>query len=282
MRNTFDRMNPHATPTTSLAGLIRMLWSHRQLIARMTSREVIGRYRGSVMGLMWSFLTPLFMLGIYTFVFSVVFRARWGGAEESKTQFAVVLFAGLIVHSLFAEVINRAPTLILGNVNYVKKVMFPIEILPVVQLAAAAFHATVSVVVLLVVGFFLTGTLPVTVFLFPLILLPLLALTLGLAWALASLGVFVRDVGQTIGLVTSVLLFISPVFFPISSLPAKFQPWMQLNPLTFIIEQFRSVLVWGRGPNWSGLLLYTLISVAVMWMGFAWFQKTRKGFADVL
>lgn len=255
---------------------------HRQLIARMSRREVLGRYRGSVMGLMWSFLTPLFMLAIYTFVFSVVFRARWGTGEESKTQFAVVLFAGLLVHSLFAEVINRAPNLILENVNYVKKVIFPIEILPVVQLVAATFHSLVSVLVLLVAGLLLNGTLPITALLFPVVILPLLALILGLAWALASLGVFVRDVGQTIGLVTSVLLFLSPVFFPIQSLPIALRPWMQLNPLTFIIEQARAVLVWGHSPNWTGLLLYGLIATAVMWLGFVWFQKTRKGFADVL
>ena len=133
-------MNPHAEPPASLQGMFRTLWVHRQLIARMSQREVIGRYRGSALGLVWSFLTPLFMLAIYTFVFSVVFKARWGAGEESRTQFAVVLFAGLIVHALFAEVINRAPQLVLGNVNYVKKVVFPLEILPVVQLVAAVFH----------------------------------------------------------------------------------------------------------------------------------------------
>ncbi|NMM77923.1 sugar ABC transporter permease [Rhodococcus sp. SRB_17] len=275
-------MNPHAEPPASLQGMFRTLWAHRHLIARMSQREVIGRYRGSTLGLMWSFLIPLFMLAIYTFVFSVVFRARWGTGEESRTHFAVVLFAGLIVHSLFAEVINRAPQLILGNVNYVKKVVFPLEILPVIQLVAASFHGLVSVVVLLVAKLLFTGSVPVTALFFPIVIFPLLVLTLGLAWALASLGVFARDVGQTIGLVTSVMLFMSPVFFPIQSLPAPLQPWMQLNPLTFIIEQMREVLVWGNGPQWFGLFLYGVISVGVAWLGFAWFQKTRKGFADVL
>lgn len=275
-------MNPHAEPPASLQGMFRTLWMHRQLIVRMSQREVIGRYRGSVMGLMWSFLNPLFMLAIYTFVFSVVFRARWGTGEESRTQFAVVLFAGLIVHTLFSEVINRAPQLILGNVNYVKKVVFPLEILPVVQLIAASFHGLISVAVLLAAKLLFTGSIPLSALLFPVVILPLMILTLGLAWALASLGVFARDVGQTIGLITSVMLFMSPVFFPIQSLPAPLQPWMQLNPLTFIIEQMREVLVWGHVPQWSGLLLYWLISLGVAWLGFAWFQKTRKGFADVL
>lgn len=275
-------MNPHATASASPVGAVRSLWANRQLIARMGQREIIGRYKGSAMGLAWSFITPLFMLAIYTFVFSVVFQARWGTSEESKTQFAVVLFAGLIVHTLFSDVINRAPQLVLGNVNYVKKVVFPLEILPVVQLLSATFHALVSVVVLIAAQLVFQGSLPITALLLPVVLLPFLLLTLGLAWWLASLGVFVRDVGQTISLVTSVMLFMSPVFFPVQSLPPAMQPWMHLNPLTFVIEQVREVVVWGRLPDWQGLAVYSLASIATAWLGFAWFQKTRKGFADVL
>ena len=275
-------MNPHATFSASPVGAVRSLWTNRQLIARMGQREIIGRYKGSAMGLAWSFITPLFMLAIYTFVFSVVFQARWGTSEESKTQFAVVLFAGLIVHTLFSDVINRAPQLVLGNVNYVKKVVFPLEILPVVQLLSATFHALVSVAVLIAAQLVFQGSLPITALLLPVVLLPFLLLTLGLAWCLASLGVFVRDVGQTISLITSVMLFMSPVFFPVQSLPPALQPWMHLNPLTFVIEQVREVVVWGRLPDWQGLAVYSLASIATAWLGFAWFQKTRKGFADVL
>ena len=275
-------MNPHATASASPMGAVRSLWTNRQLIARMGQREIIGRYKGSAMGLAWSFITPLFMLAIYTFVFSVVFQARWGTSEESKTQFAVVLFAGLIVHTLFSDVINRAPQLVLGNVNYVKKVVFPLEILPVVQLLSATFHALVSVAVLIAAQLVFQGSLPITALLLPVVLLPFLLLTLGLAWCLASLGVFVRDVGQTINLITSVMLFMSPVFFPVQSLPPALQPWMHLNPLTFVIEQVREVVVWGRLPDWQGLAVYSLASIATAWLGFAWFQKTRKGFADVL
>lgn len=275
-------MNPHAIASASPMGAVRSLWTNRQLIARMGQREIIGRYKGSAMGLAWSFITPLFMLAIYTFVFSVVFQARWGTSEESKTQFAVVLFAGLIVHTLFSDVINRAPQLVLGNVNYVKKVVFPLEILPVVQLLSATFHALVSVAVLIAAQLVFQGSLPITALLLPVVLLPFLLLTLGLAWCLASLGVFVRDVGQTINLITSVMLFMSPVFFPVQSLPPALQPWMHLNPLTFVIEQVREVVVWGRLPDWQGLAVYSLASIATAWLGFAWFQKTRKGFADVL
>ena len=276
-------MNPHAAQPTSLLALVLSLWRNRQLIAQMTRREVAGRYKGSALGLAWSFFNPVFMLVVYTFVFSVVFKARWGvGVEETKTQFAVVLFVGLIVHGLFAEVLNRAPGLILGNVNYVKKVVFPLEILPAVSMGAALFHSLVSLLVLFIAFVIFNGYLHWTAIFTPLVLLPLVIFTLGLAWILASLGVFIRDVGQTIGMLTTVVLFVSPVFFPVTALPERFRPWMMANPLTFIIEQAREVLIWGHLPNWAGLGLYTLVATAVAWAGYGWFQKTRKGFADVL
>jgi lipopolysaccharide transport system permease protein len=249
----------------------------------MTSREVMGRYQGSALGLAWSFFNPVFMLTVYTFVFSVVFKSRWGvGSDESKTQFAVVLFVGMIVHGLFAEVLNRAPSLILSNVNYVKKVVFPLEILPVVAMGAALFHSLISLGVLLVAFVLFNGYLHWTAIFTPLVLLPLVILILGLAWMLASLGVFLRDVGQTIGLITMVMMFLSPVFYPVTALPEKFRPWIMANPLTFIIEQAREVLIWGHLPNWVGLGLYTSAAILVAWTGYIWFQKTRKGFADVL
>ena len=279
-------MNPHADQPTSLRAMLRSLWHNRMLIVQMSRREVVGRYKGSVMGLLWSFLNPLFMLAVYTFFFAVVFKSRWGtvpnGGEESKTLFAVLLFVGMIVHGLFAEVLNRAPSLILGNVNYVKKVVFPLEILPVISMGSALFHSVVSLGVLLLVFVAFNHFLHWTVIFLPFIFLPLIILTLGFAWMLASLGVFVRDVGQTIGLAMTVMMFLSPVFYPITSLPERLRPWMLANPLTFIIEQSRAVLIWGQMPNWSGLLLYTAVSTGVAWLGFAWFQKTRKGFADVL
>ena len=276
-------MNPHEIQSTSLLSLAKSLLQHRELILRMAKREVVGRYKGSVMGLAWSFFNPILMLTVYSFVFSVVFKARWGlGDEESKTHFAVVLFVGMIVHGLLAEVLNRAPGLILGNVNYVKKVVFPLEILPVISMGAALFHSIVSLLVLLIALVILIGYLHWTAVLFPLVLLPLVILTLGLAWMLASLGVFIRDIGQTIGIVTTVMLFMAPVFFPLSAMPEKYHPLIMANPLTFIIEQAREVLIFGHLPNWLGLGIYMVIASAVAWAGFAWFQKTKKGFADVL
>lgn len=276
-------MNPHAVKPISLASLARSMWLNRQLILHMTKRDVIGRYKGSVMGVMWSLFNPLFLLLIYTFVFSVVFKARWGtDLNESKSHFAILLFVGMIVHSLFAETLTRAPSLILSNVSYVKKVVFPLEILPVVCIGAALFHALVSLLVLIVFFILFNGYLYWTVVLLPLVLLPMIVLTVGVAWGLASLGVYLKDVAQPINLIMTVLLFASPVFYPITALPERLQPWLLLNPLTFIIEQVRSILIFGRAPNWIGLATYSLISVLITWAGYAWFQKTRKGFANVL
>lgn len=249
----------------------------------MTRREVIGRYKGSVLGLAWSFLNPVLMLAVYTFVFSEIFKMRWSvEGEENKAQFAIVLFVGLIVHGLFAEVLNRAPGLILANANYVKKVMFPLEILPAIAMGAALFHSLISLGVLLAAFALFNGYLHWTVIFIPLVILPLMILTLGLAWLLAALGVFLRDVGQTIGIITTILLFLAPIFYPVTAVPEDFRPWLMANPLTFIIEQARDVLIWGRLPDGSGLGLYTLGAMAIAWVGYAGFQKTRKGFADVL
>ncbi|WP_370590437.1 ABC transporter permease [Xylophilus sp. ASV27] len=264
--------------------MVHVLLRHRELIQQMTWREIIGRYKGSAMGLLWSFLNPVLMLAVYTFVFSVVFKTKWGGSDpvESKTLFALLLFTGMIVHGLFSEVVNRAPLLIVNNVNYVKKVVFPLEILPVVTLGGALFHSLVSLCVLLMAFAIFNGFVHWTVVLLPFVVMPLVIMCLGLGWILASLGVFVRDVGQTTALFTTVMLFLSPVFYPVTSLPERMRFWMMLNPLTFIIEQTREVLIWGHVPHWPGLLAYTVGALLVAWAGFFWFQKTRKGFADVL
>ena len=282
--STSQITNPHAAQATSLVSLAKSLWRNRQLIMQMTKREVVGRYKGSFMGIAWSFFNPVFMLVVYTFVFSEIFKMRWGdlGGDESKTQFAVILFAGMIVFSLFSEVLNRAPSLILSNVNYIKKVVFPIEILPVIAMGATLFHSLISLGVLLAAFALFNGYLHWTAIFTPLVFLPLVILTMGLAWMLASLGVFLRDVGQTIGIITTLLMFLAPVFYPITAVPERFRSIIMANPLTFIIEQAREVLIWGHLPDWLGLGTYTLVAVVIAWAGYAWFQKTKKGFADVL
>lgn len=234
------------------------------------------------MGLLWSFFNPILMLAVYTIVFSVIFQARWGEGTTSKADFAIILFAGLIVHALFAECINRSPTLVLSNVNYVKKVVFPLEILPWVALGSALFHAVISLSVLLVFFAVVHGALNWTAFFLPLVLVPLIVLTLGLSWFLASIGVFLRDIAQMTGILTTVLLFLGPIFYPVSALPADYQVLIHLNPLTFIVEEARAVLIWGRTPSWIGLALYTVVATIVAWVGLVWFQLTRRGFADVI
>lgn len=263
-------------------GTLQNFMRHRQLIWQMTKREVVGRYRGSVMGILWSFLNPVFMLTIYTFVFSVVFKAKWGAGSESKTEFAMILFAGLIVFNMFSETVTRSPSLILSNVNYVKKVVFPLEILPVVSILSSCFHTLVSIGVLILFRLIVGSGFSITTLLFPVVIAPLLLFSLGVAWFLAAVGVYLRDVSQTIGLAMTALMFVSPIFFPINALPEKYQILVYLNPLSFIIEQGREVLIFTHFPNWGGLLIYYMFGSISALLGFTWFQKVRTGFADVL
>jgi lipopolysaccharide transport system permease protein len=268
--------------SNSPVDMFASIWRHRELIKASAKREVLGRYRGSFLGLLWSFFNPLFMLVVFTFVFSSIFQARWGGGSDSKTEFALLLFAGLLVFNLFAECVTRAPTLILSNVNYVKKVVFPLEILPVVCLLSALFHAFISVVVWLIAYMIFFGVPHPTVFLLPLVLLPFCFFLMGLSWALASLGVFLRDVAQIIGVLTTALMFLSPIFYPATAFPADYRYILYLNPLTTVVEQTRDVLFWGKKPDFFILGVYWMVTTSIAWLGFAWFQKTRKGFADVL
>ncbi len=271
-----------AAPSAGPGEIAASLWRNRALIGLLAKRDALGRYKGSVLGLLWSFFNPLLMLTVYTFVFSGIFKARWTSDSTSTTQYALVLFAGLIVFTLFAECLTRAPSLIVGNVNYVKKVAFPLEILPWVSFGAAAFHFLVSLAVWLIVYVLLSGIPPATALLLPLILLPIALLTMGLAWFLAALGVFVRDVAQMVGVLTSALMFLSPIFYPLEVLPENLRPYLFLNPLTLAVVQMREVLILGRLPDWSAYGVYLAVAVVVATLGFAFFQKTRKGFADVL
>ena len=275
-------MNPHASSSVSPWTLVQSLRAHSALIYNMAKREVIGRYKGSAMGLLWSFVNPVLMLAVYTFVFSVVFNARWAGGGGSKTEFALVLFSGLLVFNLFAECLNRAPLLIISNTNYVKKVVFPLEVLPVVALGSAGFHFLVSLLVWIIFYGVFFGIPPVSLLMLPVVMLPLVFLALGISWFLASLGTYIRDIGQVIGMVTTVLMFMSPIFYPVSALPQQYHEYMQLSPLTFVIEQARDVMIWAKPLDWSRWSVWMLISLMSSWLGFAWFQKTRKGFADVL
>ncbi|PCE25230.1 ABC transporter permease [Paraburkholderia acidicola] len=269
-----------ASPMYLLASLVK----NRRLMFDLARRDAVGRYKGSMLGIFWSLLTPLLMLSVYTFVFSGVFKSRWnsGPVSGSHTQFAIVLFAGMIMFNMFSECINRAPSMVLANTNFVKKIIFPLEVLPCVYLFSALFHAFVSIAILIVAEFLIQGYVPVTALLLPLVLFPLCLLILGISWILSATGVFLRDIGQTIGIFVTALMFLSPIFFPVSSLPPRFQRFVYWNPLTFPIEQSRNVLIWGKAIDWEVWGIYLTLSALVAWIGFAWFQKTRKGFADVV
>lgn len=222
------------------------------------------------------------MLAVYTFVFSFVFQTRWGTGSDSKLEFALALFAGLIVHAVISECINRAPYQILNNTSYVSKVVFPLETLTWVNLFSTLFHTLISLIVWLFFYVVAYQNFNLTTLYLPLVFLPLVFYTLGLSWLLASLGVYIRDVAQLTGVFSTLLLFMSPIFYPVTALPERYQPFLYVNPLTFIIEQTRDVLMWGNTPNWLGLGITLGVSLLVAWGGFFWFQKTRKGFADVI
>ncbi|WP_430391390.1 ABC transporter permease [Dyella sp. 20L07] len=279
----FQKIDAHARSSASPLSLVQSLIANRQLLRQLVKREVLGRYRGSFLGTTWSFFNPLLMLSVYTFVFTSVMKVRWAGTGAvDKVNFAILAFVGLAVHGFFAECLNRAPSLIISNVNFVKKVIFPLEALVWVLVGSALFHLAISVVVLLIAQIALGVGVPWTALLFPLVLLPLPLLMAGVSWFLASSGVYLRDISQVTGVLSSVMLFLSPVFYPLASLPKWVQPWAALNPLTYIIEDGRNVLVFGELPRFSQWGSWMVVSLAVMLLGYACFQKTRKGFADVL
>ena len=262
---------------------VASLWRNRRLAMQLARRDVLGRYKGSYLGLLWSFFNPLLMLGAYTLVFGLVFKTRWNTAtSDSMLEFAIVLFVGLLVYGIFSECVNRASTLVLMRANFVKRVVFPLEILPWAGLLSTLFHTLINLVVLFAAMIFVFHGIPATAPLFLLILLPLVLLTLGFSWALAGIGVYVRDVAQTVGVLTAALMFVTPIFYPASALPRDFRWLMTANPMAFIIEQSRDVLIYGKPPDFEQLAIYTVVAAVIAWLGFVIFQRTRVGFSDVL
>jgi lipopolysaccharide transport system permease protein len=271
------RVNP-ANPLSVIQSLI----AERGLVYQFVKREIAGRYKGSFLGLFWSFVNPLLLLSVYTFVFGVVFKSRWRPTSTDHFEFAVVMFVGMLTHGLLAECLTRAPGLIVANSNFVKRVVFPLEALTWITLGTALFHLFIASIILFGAILVWQHHIPLTALLAPIILVPYLFAIAGVTWFMMSLGVFLRDIGQLTGIVTSLLMFLAPVFYPVTSVPPAFRPIIYLNPLTFIIEQLRSVLIWGNGPDWIGLLIYLLCGYLFAWAGLWWFERTRPGFADVL
>lgn len=274
--------SPPAGPSWLQRGPLAALGAYRSLTWELAKREVLGRYRGASFGLLWSLLSPFLMLLVYSFAFGFVMKARWSEAEAGGVHYSIILFIGLIVHGFFAECLNRAPNLVTANVNFVKRVIFPLEILPWPMVMSALFHTGMNLLVFLALHLFLDHQLAWTTVLLPLVLLPLVLLTLGVSWLLAALGVYLRDIGQVTGVLATAMLFLSTAMFPMEALPPAWRWLLQINPLTFIINQARAVALWGALPDWQGLGIYTVGAVAVLLAGYSVFGLTRRGFADVI
>jgi lipopolysaccharide transport system permease protein len=265
----------------SITSGIRSLYANRSLLRSLVIRDIETRYRGTMLGFLWAVVYPLMMLAVYAFVFGGVFNARWGSGGDMK-DFVLMLYCGLIVHALFSETLTRSPAAVLSNPSYVKKVVFPLELLPISHLASAIFNTLIGLGLLCVFLLIQHQSIPPTALYVPLVFIPLLLLTAGLAWFLAAIGVFFRDVGQMIGVAMSVLLFLSPVFYPASSAPALAKKLIYLNPLTYPMEELRAVLILGIQPDWRHLLAYFSASIVVAIGGLWIFQKSRPAFADVI
>lgn len=254
------------------------------LLHRLIVREIAGRYRGSSLGLLWSLVLPLLMLAVYTFIFGSVLDSKWPSRDDrpQTAEFAIVLLSGLTIYQLFSDVVLRAPGLVLANANYVKKVVFPLELLVPVALGSALFHMGVTTCALMGFILFVQGYIPATVVMLPAVVVPLCLMILGIGWFLASLGAYYRDIGHILTPLMTALLFLSPIFYPISALPGWVRPWLLLNPVAWPSVEMRNVLIFGITPDAASFLIYTTMAVVVAVSGYLWFQATRKGFADVL
>ncbi|WP_245463053.1 ABC transporter permease [Mesorhizobium sp. M7D.F.Ca.US.005.01.1.1] len=252
----------------------------------MSRREVEARFRGSFLGVFWAVILPLVMLGVFSLVFGSIFGSRWGrpGAhtEIGEYSYPMILFSGLIIFGIMSEPISRAPSLVLENVSYVKKVVFPLEILPFVALINALITAAISFVVFLAVFIVVYGPPPVTILALPITLLPLVLMTLGIVYFLASLGVFLRDLVHVTAPLTTAIMFLSPLLYPLETLPEQYRPWLYVNPLTTALIQARDVIFWGRLPPLSEWVAYFFASFLFATAGGFWFIRTKKAFADVV
>lgn len=260
---------------------LKNLYIYRNLIFQLIRRDVLSRYQGSFLGIAWSFCLPLLTLAVYALVFGVILSPRWPNVSDPM-QFTLILFTGLLAFNFFSECVSRAPFLIISNSNYVKKVIFPIDVLVWVPIGSATFHLCLGLIAWTFLVFLFGGEISYLFALLPLVFLPFMVLTVGVSWFLSALGVFIRDVGQVVGVGVQLLLYLGPIIYPIEVLPERFQWLMYLNPVTVPVEQLRNILNFGLVPDFSALLVYTLVAFLVAYLGRLFFEKTRHGFADVI
>lgn len=264
-----------------------VLWNNRSLLFQLCARELRAKYKESLLGLTWALLLPLLMLAIYAFVFGEVFRARWGDSPAPQSwperlNFALILYAGLMVFGWLGECLAKAPVSILSQTNFVKRVVFPLEILPLVPVLLGGFHFLMSFAVLTLFTLLSPISFSIHWLAIPIVLLPFLLCMMGLVWFLSALGVYFRDMEQIMPALTSALMFLSPVFYSVQALPEFVRPWLMMNPLTAVIEAVRNCLFWHQLPSSGNLLSAYLLSLLVFYAGFFCFSRLRKGFADVL
>jgi lipopolysaccharide transport system permease protein len=279
----FGEVHHVTVKSATIPGLIETLVTKRDLVRQLASREFASRFRGSMLGSAWAIVTPLLLATVYTFVFNTVFKMRWTAAEsQSNLDFAVYLLLGLAVHGIFVECLSRAPRLIVSNPSYVTKVVFPLEVLPFVLLVSALTNAGISILVAILLNWFLSGSLHHTIVFIPLIIIPYALFISAFVMIFAACGVYLRDLAQVVNLIIPISLFLTPVFYPLNAIPPAIRNLMWINPLTFAVEQLRSTAIEGLVPNLLSLLLYLAASMVALSVGFWVFQRLRKGFADVL
>ena len=255
---------------------------HRNLTRELVRNEILGRYRGASFGMLWSLLSPFLMLVVYTIAFGSILKGRWPQAGGTHAEFGLVIFVGIFVHGFFGECFTRAPRLMLENANYVKRVVFPLDILPWTMVLSAVFHLAMNVLVFCLLSLLVYQQLSPLVVLLPLVLAPLLLLTVAVSWVVSSLGVYLRDIAQVAPVVATAMFFLSSAIIPVEAVPEQYRLVFHLNPLTFFIDQARAVALWDRQPDWAGLGLYALGGLAAVFVAHAWFRRTSRGFADVL
>ncbi|WP_105619005.1 ABC transporter permease [Vallitalea okinawensis] len=264
-----------------MLNLFCVIKNNKYLLWQILKRDIEVRYKESFLGMLWSLIIPIIMLIMYTFVFGVIFKAKWSSDNSNTIEFALILFCGLNTYNMIADVVARAPSLILENVNYVKKVVFPLEILPLSLVGSAFFNVIIGYIVIIIVGG-IYGYLNWTVLLLPLQLIPVILLAAGLAWFLSALGVFVRDINNLTNVLVSFILFMSPIFYPLSSIPENIRVVYYFNPLTYIVEDIRKVLIWGEVPELHTYIIQLIVGIIVLYLGYVWFKKVKDGFVDVL
>lgn len=262
----------------------RIVVRNRNLMWNILKRNVASRYRGSALGFIWSFVHPLMMLAVYTFVFGIVFKARWGTdmLANNNAAFPLLMFCGMAVFNIFSESVNSSAGLVVGNPGFVKKVIFPLEVLPICNVLTSLIFGLAWFALLLVGGGIFLGTVSWTIILLPLTLVPVLLIAMGVSFWVASLGVYLRDIQQLVGIVTQVLFFMTPIFYPASIVPEKFRWILEINPLSIVVDQTRNLFLFGQVPDVYPMLILYAAAIAIFQLGLVWFSNTKKGFADVL